>query len=34
MAVTEKHYAAWVPERQAKLEDAVRGAWANMELPG
>lgn len=34
MAVTEKHYAAWVPERQAKLEAAVRGAWANMELPG
>jgi integrase/recombinase XerD len=33
-AVTEKHYSAWIPERQAKLEAAVRGAWANMELPG
>ncbi len=34
IAVTERHYAAWVPERQTKLEAAVKTAWGNMELPG
>jgi integrase len=33
VAVTEKHYSAWVPERQAKLELAVKAAWQGMELP-
>jgi len=33
IAVTEKHYAAWVPERQIKLETAVKSAWQTMELP-
>ncbi|MGC8761929.1 MAG: tyrosine-type recombinase/integrase [Bryobacteraceae bacterium] len=29
--VTEKHHAPWVQERQAKLEEAVRRAWAGTE---
>jgi integrase/recombinase XerD len=33
IAVTERHYAAWVPERQTKLETAVKSAWQTMELP-
>ena len=32
-AVTERHYSAWIPERQAKLEAAQTAAWSNMELP-
>ncbi|MCS7042738.1 MAG: site-specific integrase [Bryobacteraceae bacterium] len=28
--VTEKHYAPWVQERQARLEEAVRRAWDGM----
>jgi integrase/recombinase XerD len=30
---TEKFYAAWIPERQRKLEAEVKGAWRKMELP-
>lgn len=29
--VTERHYAPWVQERQARLEEAVRKAWGQVE---
>jgi hypothetical protein len=25
--VTQRHYSKWVPERQTKLEEAVRNTW-------
>lgn len=32
--VTERHYAPWVQERQARLEEAVRRAWDGMGEAG
>jgi len=32
LAITEKHYARFVPERQALIEAQVRKSWAHQEM--
>jgi integrase/recombinase XerD len=32
--ITEKHYSAWVIDRQRQLEEDVRRTWANLPEPG